>query len=243
MYSHRFVPRLIVAWSCCLLVLSSTSASATHAVPDQEQATPHGIWQCWDDGSPDSCHEALFSISMLSATDSWATGVQRLLHWNGDTWTAVPNPTASPLFGVAMVSSNDAWAVGGPGTILHWNGQAWAEVSSPTTIPLLAVAMLSDDDGWAVGGDSLAGSSVLLHWDGAAWSEVLNRWLGRRRRRDHLALRSIASRDLLACGCEVARQYEPRAESGDRRAERNPQPPAHDKSGRLAATTLNGAIT
>jgi pyruvate/2-oxoacid:ferredoxin oxidoreductase beta subunit len=106
------------------LVLNSTSAGVTRATPSQKQPTPYGIWQCWDDGSPDSCHEALFSVSMLSATDGWATGVQRLLHWNGDLWTAVPNPTPNPLLGVAMLSSNDAWAVGGPGTILEIGGQS-----------------------------------------------------------------------------------------------------------------------
>ena len=109
------------------------------------------VWQCWDDGSPDPCHQHLQSVFMFSATDGWAVGYYgTVLHWNGSAWTKVTSPTTYDLYSIAMVSATDGWAMGKNGTILHWNGSAWTKVTSPTTYDLRSIAMVSATDGWAV---------------------------------------------------------------------------------------------
>jgi hypothetical protein len=77
---------------------------------------------------------------MVSATDSWAVGYDRLtssgtiLHYIGRKWTQVT--TAIPiipndLVSVAMVSAIDGWAGADHGTILHYIGGQWRAVNSP----------------------------------------------------------------------------------------------------------------
>jgi len=90
-----------------------------------------------------------------SATDAWAVGWARdldkfatyhsvTLHWDGTSWSQVPNPDpfggdggTSQLFAVSAVSPTDTWAVGtctclGTDTnqtlIMHWDGTAWSQV-------------------------------------------------------------------------------------------------------------------
>ena len=97
----------------------------------------------------------LFGVSADSATDAWAVGWARdldkfqtyhslTMHWDGTSWSLVPNPDpfggdggTSQLFAVSAVSPTDAWAVGtctclGTDTnqtlIMHWDGTAWSQV-------------------------------------------------------------------------------------------------------------------
>jgi len=94
-------------------------------------------------------------VSADSATDAWAVGWARdldkfqtyhsvTLHWDGTSWSLVPNPDPfggdgglSQLFAASAVSPTDAWAVGtctclGTETkqtlILHWDGTVWSQV-------------------------------------------------------------------------------------------------------------------
>src|SRR5439155_2389965 len=124
-----------------------------------------------------------------SSNDVWAVGYYsdgstfRTLteHWDGATWSVVPNPGTGHLNDVAAISSNDVRAVGGyyngGGTFtMHWDGTQWSVVSSPNPggySELWGVTAISSNDVWAVGWySSGAQHSLTMHWDGSTWSVV-----------------------------------------------------------------------
>lgn len=84
------------------------------------------------------------AISGTSPTDVWAVygvgGSQGLIeHFNGTTWTRVPNPAGSTgeLASVAALSPTDAWAMSPDGALSeHWNGTAWQAVPTGAGVPL-----------------------------------------------------------------------------------------------------------
>ncbi len=153
----------------------------------------------------------LGSVVAIGSTDVWAVGYSRpdnnsprqslTEHWNGSSWTNIPNPqvasASNSLFGVGADASNDVWAVGRsltvPTTILgprgqtltmHWNGTAWsiapATLVHTDTSELSAVKVLASNNAWAVGdGQNFTGftsnfpATVLIeHWDGSSWTQV-----------------------------------------------------------------------
>jgi len=94
--------------------------------------------------SPPFTSNVLQSVSGTSSSDVWAVGYARISgttaatthHFDGTTWTAVPNPvTNGALYGVSAISSDDVWAVGAEGSsapqqrvVLHWDGTTWSRV-------------------------------------------------------------------------------------------------------------------
>ena len=130
----------------------------------------------------------------------WAVGVQATetsndtlaLHWNGRSWTVVPNKNPWPecedgdilwngnsLNSVSAVSANDVWAVGSEcysaNTIVeHWNGSSWSLVASPrqpdgfeSMAALYGVEAISASNVWAVGYRDSSGIERLVeHCDG-----------------------------------------------------------------------------
>ncbi len=153
---------------------------------------------------------ALYGVAATSAHDVWAVGTTNtlyragsdqmgqalILHWNGTTWTALPNTTQSgensTLYSVAALASDDVWAVGRTGSnpdqglpeaqpiAEHWDGTAWSLVPTPqpeglTYDRFYAVAALAPNDVWAVGvtGDPRGPDTTLVeHWDGSSWHTV-----------------------------------------------------------------------
>jgi hypothetical protein len=158
-------------------------------------------------GSPPSCIRSnsgnvLTSVAAVSSNDIWAVGyfftctslIQPLiLHWNGTTWTTVPNPQLltndnSALNSVVALASNDVWAVGyqpaANGAVLplieHWDGSRWTVMPAPTASPtgnvLAAVSATGPTDIWAVGYSvdepTTSLQTLTMHFDGAQWSIV-----------------------------------------------------------------------
>jgi hypothetical protein len=137
----------------------------------------------------------LNAVSALSANDVWAVGWYQsgqtgqeggalTMHWDGTSWTVVPNPSRWTLHGVTAISSNDVWAVGEQ-SILHWNGTNWSTVSFPpppgdSYQTLRGLSATSANDIWAVGysqwsyfyGNRYA--PLTYHWDGTRWNLIPN---------------------------------------------------------------------
>jgi hypothetical protein len=149
----------------------------------------------------------LKSVSAVSANDIWAVGEYTdgtghwqafTVHWNGTTWTVVPNPGTGPvhyyLRSVAAVSANDAWALGsyesaGTGLsrslAMRWDGIAWSIIPTPNVGSsgnwLTGMAVLAPNDIWAIDNyetGPFEGRSQLVHWDGSAWSLGLSPYTG-----------------------------------------------------------------
>ena len=137
----------------------------------------------------------LTAVSAVSSNDVWAVGWYQsgptgqeggalTMHWDGVSWTVVPNPSRWPLHDVVAISSNDVWAAGEQ-SILHWNGTSWSAVSFPPPPGdsyqiFKGISATAANDIWAVG---YSQSSyfygyqyfpLTYHWDGTAWGLVPN---------------------------------------------------------------------
>lgn len=137
----------------------------------------------------------LNAVSAVSSNDVWAVGWYQsgptgqeggalTMHWDGTSWTVIPNPSRWTLHGVAAISSNDVWAVGEQ-SILHWDGTSWSTVSFPPPPGdsyqiLRGISAVSANDIWAVGYSQSAYfygyryAPLTYHWDGYRWSLVPN---------------------------------------------------------------------
>jgi hypothetical protein len=137
----------------------------------------------------------LHAVAAVSANDVWAVGWYQsgptgqeggalTLHWDGTSWTVVPNPSRWPLYGVTAIASNDVWAVGEQ-SILHWDGTSWSTVIFPPPPGdsyqiLKAISSTSTNDVWAVGYSQWSYfygyryAPLTYHWDGTHWSLIPN---------------------------------------------------------------------
>ena len=148
----------------------------------------------------------LHSVATVSAMNAWGVGGiyqvgvgvisgtvalgSIIEHWDGTTWTTVPNPAADKpgamLASITVRSATDIWAVGRQGAgadgivplIEHWDGASWSVSTAPTgnqLAALFSVSATGQNDAWAVGDQTAATGTeavpLLEHWDGA-WTEV-----------------------------------------------------------------------
>jgi hypothetical protein len=144
-------------------------------------------WSVIQSPNPDTTQD-LYAVAAVSSNDVWAVGAffnyspyssgALIEHWNGTTWSAVPNPATTGLYGVTALASNNVWAVG-YSQILHWNGSKWSIVPSPQGYyDLQSVAAVSSSSVWAVGysevpsGEGYFYYPLLEHWNGSLWSVV-----------------------------------------------------------------------
>ncbi len=140
------------------------------------------------------------AVAVIAPTDVWAVGLFRatvapenlqsiIEHFNGVSWSLVPNPNphdVDRLDGISADSASDVWAVGQSDTndgvtfplVEHFNGVSWSAVSvvNPgTQIVLRGVAALSPTNVWIVGFTNTTNTpqaTVIEHFDGTAWSIV-----------------------------------------------------------------------
>ena len=80
------------------------------------------------------------------------------LHYDGTSWTSVPNGSMWDLNGIHGLSANEIYAVGdpdpvagGPGEFLRWNGSAWSKMSNSVNGQLWRVFAVSSTEIWAMG--------------------------------------------------------------------------------------------
>ncbi|HEX5546333.1 MAG TPA: hypothetical protein VFX24_02930 [Ktedonobacterales bacterium] len=116
-------------------------------------------------------HPSLASVSMVSADEGWAVGIQAgggiLVHYQGGQWSPVPiTGGAAQLSSIDMLSASEGWSVGQQGTILHYRDGLWSKDTSPTSGDLRSVSMVSPTEGWAVG------PGVMLHYTNGGWTRV-----------------------------------------------------------------------
>jgi hypothetical protein len=151
--------------------------------------------------------ENLLAVSAASASDVWAVGSINPIgaasrnpltaHFDGTTWTVVPNPTTtggskSILDGVVNLGGGNVWAVGRSHTahalIEHLTPNGWTVVPSPDPVlksgsgfasaTLTGISALAPNDIWAVGtystvtGTVLDSFTLVEHYNGSSWSVV-----------------------------------------------------------------------
>jgi hypothetical protein len=130
----------------------------------------NGVWS-----SPSAVHPTTSTSGFWASgpADAWRAGSRYWYgsdhsyfteplfeHWDGQGWTAVPNP---PYVGSMWgLSSRSIWAQSDQG-LLHWDGASWNVVSPER---LGSVWASADDDVWAIT------SAGVGRWDGKSWTNT-----------------------------------------------------------------------
>src|SRR6266446_6153674 len=124
--------------------------------------------------------------------DSSNTYLPLIEHWDGSSWSIVPNPNPGRsddlLNGVAALSVNNAWAVGTSNNIRagqeqtlteHWDGTTWSIVRSPNLSNngyFHAVAYIPGSRKlWAVGfynNTNRSYETLTEYWNGKKWKII-----------------------------------------------------------------------
>jgi hypothetical protein len=158
--------------------------------PVTPSATPtvcagNPAWNIIPSADGPSVTNELRTVGIVSPNDIWALGrhynglIGGLIeHWDGNSWTIVPNAVRTSGFeDIAVISAGDIWAVGNGGgnpngaVTAHWDGTTWTRVDIGIYAPqdsLYGIAAVASDDVWAVGYNDYG--PLILHWDGTSWS-------------------------------------------------------------------------
>jgi hypothetical protein len=163
-----------------------TADSATDAWAAGTQNILHWNGSTWSSVPlPFSIEGSYFGVAALAPNNVWAVGgvapagcggdlPATIAHWDGHTWSLVPNTPQGVLFGVSASRPNDVWAVGLNGLIMHYNGQRWSTVAGAggntyAQAELRGVSARAPNDAWVVGASNTA-QVIIEHWNGSAWS-------------------------------------------------------------------------
>ncbi len=144
-----------LAASAAKIATPAPSGSPTITPAPSAVCGPQG-WRVISSPNPSTVYDGLFAVGVVAPNDIWAAGawepspgalVQPLLeHWNGTSWSVVPNPGTAPeqsqFFAIGVVNATDMWAAGyvrpaqGIDQTLfeHWNGSAWT-ISPGSRLP------------------------------------------------------------------------------------------------------------
>jgi hypothetical protein len=129
-------------------------------------------------------------LVVLGSDDAWAVGhhyrpgyadyVVDVLHWDGTSWTEVPNPApgGTQMFDVDATGPDDIWALGLQDRrpfVMRSDGSSWrVPAAQPVRSPLLTdLEAISPADVWAVGEAQLPRRGAVPaaeHWDGGSWT-------------------------------------------------------------------------
>ncbi|GAA2112383.1 hypothetical protein [Actinomadura alba] len=149
----------------------------TQQQPLVERLTPQGWTRL---AIPASMHNVRPTvIGASSAANVWLGGTQtttgdnRLLRWNGSSWSSIPIKNAFSLYGLAVLSAQNVWAISTSQTsptphAQQWNGTSWRDHTLGITPR--AIGASSPSNVWVVG--LAAGQPAVTRWNGSAWSTV-----------------------------------------------------------------------
>jgi len=126
---------------------------------------------CWENPLP--AGNALYAVSGSSSSDVWAVGDNgTILHYDGQTWSAVPSGVSERLTGVWAASASEAWISGTNGALLRWDGNAWGPAGQP---PALTYAYAVT--GWVDASGAVPKSTVWFTDDGSPIRVSAGQWL------------------------------------------------------------------
>lgn len=160
---------------------SDVFADAWAADPDQwiavgsDQITGEAI-ALHSDGSRFTFDEPLVSVTGFAGGRAFAAGGQRILEWNGESWTeSLPSGGAS-FIDVWASGTTDVHAIDNtfafPARILHYDGNDWNEL--PPVEAQCGGNFARPEQIWASSPEDVfvVGRNLLARFDGAAWSYV-----------------------------------------------------------------------
>jgi hypothetical protein len=99
-------------------------------------------------------------------TDVWTAGDKLGLHFDGPSWTEIPELASASIYSISGSASNDVWAVGSG--VFHNDGTGFKQVAGAGTFTGRATLENGPSDVWFTGGP--AGTAI--HFDGLAFAPV-----------------------------------------------------------------------
>ncbi|HTO94788.1 MAG TPA: hypothetical protein VMM80_10430 [Bacteroidota bacterium] len=98
-----------------------------------------------------------------------------ILHFDGNSWSAMSTPPGGKLNAVWGVPAGEMWAAGAPGTMFHYMSLVWLSALVPDSSTCSSIAGISNDDVYAlmVGRGRGPADTVyhaLWHWNGGVWA-------------------------------------------------------------------------
>ena len=182
---------------------NSKAPQAVPTIPVPIPTRPPGgrlVWHQVSSPNVGTGVNVLTSVDSISHNDAWASGFSDavasggntlMLHWDGNTWSEVPSPTAGTglnyIVGLRGFSADDVWAAGSyyqgadEYTLAeHWDGTAWQIVPTPNGSEhggnaLNGIDAVNAKDIWAVGAYNSGpymDSTLIEHWDGQTWMRI-----------------------------------------------------------------------
>lgn len=201
-HSHRIFKMSLTI----LVIITSIYSSTLHTLYNQNpvaeassQKTCNWKWRVVPSPNSGTKNNSLRGLVTIGANDIWAVGMASgandsshtlIEHWDGETWSIVPSPSAntgsSILLDISAIDASDIWAVGYVyenfefrALLEHWDGSAWSMVTPAldlNNVTLRGVAAIASDNVWAVGGQTSGSNTpnhpLVLHWDGTEWIKV-----------------------------------------------------------------------
>ena len=107
----------------------------------------------------------LSSVWGCGENEVWVAGTA-VLHYDGKTWTDLPEFSWKGIEDVFCTGPSDVWLVGISGQIHHYDGKTWQKSTSGITTALRQISGSSPSNIWA-GGDY----GVLLFYNGSTWQK------------------------------------------------------------------------
>ncbi len=186
--SHRrSIPRGSGRLSLVMFVVSIALASGGPvAASPSADASP--VWSIVSSPTPTGARYASLTwVSCPTTTSCFAVGYAGgttseglFEHWNGRSWTLLPNPPSAYLRGLSCPNSTSCFAVGYTAVgsaVDHWNGSSWSIMHTPTPggtgpVTLYGVSCHSTTFCFAVGtsGPNRSQRALVEHWNGRGWS-------------------------------------------------------------------------
>ncbi len=173
--------------------ISSTNAYAAGSFVDG--SGQHDLMEHWDGKAwqevflPPPFGTGLDAITAVNASNVWAVGEGRTLHFDGSSWRSLPNPAGIVMQNVASAPDGSVYGFGHtigtnhgtnstPNTLFQMTARGWRSTSPlPTVGPLCSVSyatgltVVKASDVWAVANGN--GCAALLHWTGERWQQSL----------------------------------------------------------------------
>jgi hypothetical protein len=151
-------------------------------------AAYHWDGSVWSQTPTTRTFRSMWDVTSAGPDDVWMVGISyhadgyypRTMHWDGTSWTTVPNPLRrerwTGLTSVDAAGPDDVWAVGYNNTepvAMRWDGNRWTTQPVPGSLGkrpgLFGVVTISASDAWAVGQDDNGERALLEHWNGTSW--------------------------------------------------------------------------
>ena len=201
-HSHRIFNMSLTILVIITSIYSSTANTFYNQDPVAEassQKTCNWKWRVVPSPNSGAKNNSLRGLVAISANDIWAVGMASgendefhtlIEHWDGQTWSIVPSPSAntgsSILLDISAIDASEIWAVGYVyenfefrALLEHWDGSAWSMVTPALdldNVTLHGVAAVASDNVWVVGGQTSGSDTqnqpLVLHWDGTEWAKV-----------------------------------------------------------------------